>query len=155
MIKKLSILTRHLGPSQLSYEIISSGNRAVATHKDLDLIVFPMNTYISPILPSFAVMNSSELYDHKSLTIATDIGLMEMLLTFPGPRPRVLYSHDLDWLRDPQKNYERYARIYLNRDLDIFVRSNTHRDIFLSVWNREVKVINQEDVVGEFYKYLF
>ncbi len=142
---KIGVALDSLGPTQLNYFLIANTNRLMAERCDVDLIAFYM-TLARPCLPmNFASMQLVEAYGFDGTIIATSLLTADKILKFPGPKRKLFYVWDLEWLRINDKSYSTLRSIYANQKLAIIARSQEHKRVLEECWN-----INVAHVVDDF-----
>lgn len=147
-MNKLGIVLNNLGPSQLAYNLIKSGDELVDSQSaDLTLFFYE----ISPVcgLPLFAIMNLSEAYNYKGIVIATDLNSASRIQEFPGPSKKFYYVWDLEYLRLPQRNYEELCGVY--KKLPLIVRSKQHEHFIGKIWGGNVVGVCENANVNELW----
>lgn len=151
---KLGFLCNDLGANQFAYSLISSSNKFLEKNMNkVDIVGFFKNLAPFVIQPHFAIMNITEIFDYDGILIANSLIDAQQILKCPGPQKRVLYNYDLDWLRLPQRNYEAISEIYQNPNLELWARSQHHKDLIELTFNCKVKFILPDVNIGEIYKY--
>jgi len=142
--KKLGIFVSDLFASQLSFYSMCLGNKI--SKQNIDYAIFFENLSHTPIQHSFSLMNIVYGYSWNGTAIATNLSTAQKLIKCPGPKRKIYYIWDLEWLRyNPKLPYEFLASIYQHPSLELVVRSYSHKKIIENAWNREVK-----DVVSDF-----
>lgn len=152
-MNKLGIVVDNLGPNQLANYLISSANRYLEKSLNCDFLVFQKNVIPFCLPINFAVMNTSEGYDFDGTLVATDLNSALQIATFPGPKRKLFYSWDLEWLRIP-RNYEVLRTIYNNPELEIIARSKYHKELIELTWNTKVHSIIEDCNVEDFFNYI-
>lgn len=136
---KIGVIVDNLGPNQLAHAVISSANIYLEKNRGkTDFLVFQKNILPYCLRPNFAVMNTSEAFDFDGVLIATDINAASQIVKYPGPKKRIFYSYDLEWLR-MQRNYEMLHPIYSHSRLEVWARSNHHARLIEQTWGVKVK----------------
>jgi hypothetical protein len=136
----IGIVCNNVGPSQLAYYLIKTGNEFVKTGDD-DLVVFFYELMPECIKPNFALMNLSEAYDYNGVLVATDINSASRILEYPGTQEKFFYLWDLDWIKLPQKQYENLLQVYKNPRLPLIVRSKRHFELVKNLWQEPVGIV--------------
>lgn len=135
---KVGFLLSNVGPSELSYNIL---NRGMIHSDDIDTVIF-FEQITKPCIDSLvAKMHISEAYHYDGPIIATCLNTLNKLLTFPSPHPKLFFLNDLEWLRLPNKNFAQLEYLYRNPHINLICRSNEHKKLVESCWNRKVKFI--------------
>ncbi len=133
---KLGILLNNLGPNQLAYNVIKTGNFI----KDSDYIVFYEN-FLKPCIPAnFATMQLFEAWGYDGTMIATNLSSAAQLITFPLAKQKYFYVWDLEWLRMKEKAFRPLCNIYRS-GLTLLARSETHKKVIEDCWNVKVAAV--------------
>ncbi len=142
-MKKLGVIVDSLGPNELAYHLISSGNALIQNmpKERIDLIVFFQNILPQCLPLQFSSMNLSEAYDYNGTLIATDLLAASKMVNYPGPKRKIFYVWDLEWIRLPNRNYDSFAECYGDERLELFCRSKQHQFFIKNAWGREAKII--------------
>ena len=142
---KINFLVEHLGNSQLAYYLILNMNKLVECRQDVDCIAF-YNTLLPPcILPKFALMQMFEAWNQGGHTIATSIATARKMLNFSGQQTKLYYYvWDLEWTHGNIRKYDMYKDIFLNQNIVIIARSESHAKAIQNCFNRE-KVYIMDD----------
>jgi hypothetical protein len=139
----IGIVCNNIGPNQLAYYAIKSGNEFVESG-DNDLVIFFYELMPECIRPNFGVMNLSEAYNYNGVLVATDLNSATRILEYPGTRNKYFYVWDLEYLRIGQKNYEDFCNIYNNPRLPLIVRSKSHKHYLGTIWGGNVIGIEEQ-----------
>jgi hypothetical protein len=123
-----------LGANQLASTLIAEGIR----HPEIDLILFQQNATPSWLVPPFAILNATEVFDYAGPVVATDLYTAECLIRAPGPVKKFFYVWDLEWFRTVYP-YERLAAVY--RQLPLIARCAAHGDVIQDAWNVDVTAL--------------
>lgn len=142
---ELGFLMDHLGPSQLSYRMISQVNDYLDNNCSNDIIVFFENLSRPVLSPRFAIMQINEAWGFQGAAIATSLSTAGKLVNYPEPLLKIFYVWDLEWLRSKNYNYEQNVAIYRHPELKIVTRCEDYKKEVENLWN--VKV---HDVVKDF-----
>lgn len=152
---KLGIIVDNLMPGQIAFNLLMSANKFIQNNSDkIDLIIFTKNLTIG-CLPtnSLCLMNLQEVYDYDGIVICTSIYDAVNLQKYPGPKRKIFYSYDLDWLR-MQRDYVTMYPIYNSPDLELWARSQPHKDLLELTWGKQVSHILEELKVDDIYNKL-
>lgn len=141
MTTRLGIAVRHLGASQLNFEIISQANDLVGSRMDVDVVGFFEEPRQACFHPAFATMQMMEGWGYEAPIVATTFTTAEKLLRFPACPRRMFYVHDLEWLRGGQRSYEHLRSVYASGQLLLIARSDDHRRLLEQLWNRPVAAV--------------
>ena len=158
-IKRLGFLLHDLSPSQISYQLIKTGNELLKTTDKIDLALFYRNFSVSVAEANFGTFTAYECFNYTGIVVATDLQGAANILKWPGPNRNKMYFYlnDLEWIRlrgQPGVDFESLAAVYLNPKLNIICRSETHKEIFESCWRKCAGVIEGGDV-KQFVKLLW
>jgi len=150
---KLAVAVTNLGPTQLNYFMIARVNQLMGQRHDVDFIAFYENLF-RPCVPTmnFASMQLVEAYGYDGTIIATTLLTADKVLKFPGPKRKLFYVWDLEWLRIQDKHYSTLKSIYANPNIALIARSKEHQRAIEDCWNRNVSYVvddfNIEAIVG-------
>ncbi len=143
---QLGVLVKDLGPSQMAADLISQGNELVAEPGN-DLVVFYADLVGPCMTPHFATMQMNEAWSFGGVAIATDFDTGRVLLRSPGPKKKIFYVWDLEWLRESGP-YEGWREVYGNPALLLISRSADHALALSQAWSREVRVVPNFDLAA-------
>lgn len=152
MINKIGILVPHLHNNQLGYEITSQLNSLAETHPYIDSVVFTEDDKPQTIIPKFAIMHISEVYDQQGLLIATTPNTAGKLIHCWGTPFKVFYNYDCYWMRGARNKFETLFNLYQNKEFDLVVRSESHAQILMNNFNVTPKAIVKEFNILDFIK---
>ena len=141
----IGIVCNNIGPNQLAYYAIKSGNKFVEKGEH-DLIIFFYELMPECLRPNFAIMNLSEAYNYNGVLIATDLNSASRISEYPGTTNKYFYVWDLEWLRIQQKQYEELATIYNNTKIPLIARSKRHYEILKNLWKEPVGIADNCDI---------
>ncbi len=141
---KLGIAVNHLGPSQLAYAIAKNIHELLVKEPGVDVCVFYENATKPSFPPNCAIMPFVEAWHFDGVLINTTLSTAEKSLTFAGPRRKLFYVWDLEWLRFQQKEYRQSQAIYGHERLELLARSADHKQILESLWNRPVAAVVED-----------
>lgn len=152
-LKKVGVLVKHLGPSQLSYYFINNSNKLLDARPELDIISFYENPNPPCITTKFATMQIFEAWNYDGIQIATTLSTADKLIKFPVAKRKIFYVWDLEWIRNIQKDFDKFSSIYSNPGLELVARSYEHKSLIESCWNVGVKKVvenfNMEELISE------
>jgi hypothetical protein len=133
---KTMIVTDHLGFSEHNYEIFKDINSIVATSiEEVSVAVNDVSTKIMEV--NTAVTNIAEIGCFQNgVLIATTLANASQILIAKTSSQKLLYLWDIDWMHSLFE-YEWLYNTLTNDDLEIIVRSESHRDAVLNLCNRE------------------
>jgi hypothetical protein len=126
-----------LEPSELIFRILMQSME----NDDWDSIVFFETLSKAPTAHLCSNMHISEAYSFQGPVIATSLKTAYKLIQFPSPKPKFFFLNDLEWLRFPQKQYKQLESIYRNKELTLITRSQDHKKLVESSWNRPVEYV--------------
>lgn len=154
-ILKVGIIVPDLSPSQLTFNLINSFNQFCQKNGRLvDLIVFIKNVTPPCIATqNVTLMNISEIFDYDGTLITTDINSAVQSINLPGPKRKIFYSYDLDWLRR-DRNYQQLQPIYNHPALELWARSEDHKRLIELTFNCKVKNVLEECKIDQIYELL-
>ena len=133
----------NLASNQLAYQTISNINKyyqSIPTANTVDFIILYDVISNFCIKPECCVLNSSELWGMKGTVIATNCDLAEKLKAAIGPRQKIHYVWDLEWLRPYNRDYSFYKRIYQS-GMPIICRSHDHAKMLRNTFNVEAAAV--------------
>ena len=145
----IGIVCNNVGPNQLAYYMIKSGNEFVKSGEN-DLVVFFYELMPECTRPNFGLMNLSEAYDYKGVLIATDVNSASRILEYPGTTDKFFYVWDLEWIRMQQKQYEVLDIVYNNPKMPLIARSKRHFNLLKNLWSKPIG-ITENCNVNELY----
>jgi hypothetical protein len=151
-IDKVGILLPHLHNNQMGYEVTKQLNNLKNTHPYIDSIVFTEDERPQTLIPKFAIMNVCEAYDQTGLLIATTPSTASKLIYCWGANHKVFYSYDCFWLRGNRNQYEGLLNLYLNKEFDVIVRSESHQTLLANNFNVRAKAIVEGFDILEFIR---
>ena len=114
---KIGISVNDLIPSQLSYYLTKNINEKCSDSVDHDFVIFFENL-------------SGKIIEPISTTL-TAIKSM-------SPSEKYFYVWDLEWLRDRGKNFEYNIPAFIDKDIKLIARSETHAKAIKNYCNRDV-----------------
>jgi hypothetical protein len=147
-MKKIGFFVDKLDSSELAFLILNQVNKNADVK--IDATIFTTSPSLPMVLPQCAVMGAVELYDYDGVAVATSLETAQILSNMIGPKKKVFYIWDLEWMRIPQKSYEALAPIYQDPQFIIAARSNEHAKVIENAWNIKVNIINPNVEIGGF-----
>ncbi len=135
-VTTLNFYVNNLGASQLSYSMLKNIKRRIDEHNDIAPIVFYENLERPPIPPNFALMQIAEGWGQHGIGIATSLSTLVKMKSFPALSKRIFYVWDLEWLRMQPRRYDVYNKFYLDRDITLIARCESHSDLITNCFNR-------------------
>lgn len=139
-LPKLGFLINSIGPSELAVNIMQRSLEL----EDLSVYLFWIN--LDRACLSNLNMNAhySEAYCFDGPIIATCFESAAKLINLPTPNPKFFFINDLEWIYQPQKQYEQFESIYRNPELTLLTRCEDHKNIVEKAWNVKVhRIIHQ------------
>lgn len=147
MKHKIGVLVRDFGPSQLTYEMISSANKLMVERSDTDIIGFFENSAKHSFGLNFSSMYLDEAWSYTGTLIATSLSTAVKLIKLPSAQRKLFYVYDLEWLRIYDKNFSVLAKLYRHKEIELVARSATHAKLLSNCWNiQNIKVIESFDI---------
>ncbi len=141
MTIRLGVAVKHLGPSQLAFQLINQGNDFVGSGATGDFVAF----FEEPKRPcfhlGFSSMQIMEGWGYDAPIVATTFNTAEKLLRFPACPRKLFYVNDLEWLRRPQRNFYQLQAVYGSPQLTLIARSHDHKQVLEQLWNRPVAAV--------------
>jgi hypothetical protein len=141
---KIGIAVESLGPSQISFLLISKANSIVHSRPDIDIVVFYESISRPCITPHFAMMQLAEGWGYDGHVVATAINTAEKLLQFPSAKTRSWYCWDLDWTRQ-RRMFSSFRSVYGDPSLNLIARGESHQKAIRSAWHRDVSLVKDFD----------
>jgi hypothetical protein len=148
-IKKIGFVLDNLGPNQLAYQLIKSGNILAEQSDKVDVVLFYRN--FAPIVtpPSIAIFTVYDAFNYDGDLVVTNIQDAMSATRWPGPNRHNIYWYlqNLEWLQlRNAMAYEEYAKVYLNPKLRLVCRSQDHYDIVNAVWRTPYAIVEDGNV---------
>jgi len=141
-VKSLGVLVDNLVMSQKTFSIISNLNRYIEETGN-EAVVFHLAMAPVAAKTKFSIMEVTEAWPYKGMLISTSLPTTEKLIQFPGPRRKIFYVYDLEWVfGDFPFNY--LNSIYNNREIEIAVRSQYHAELFEQSWKRKPNFVLED-----------
>lgn len=141
MVRKLAILTKTLGHSQLNYYVTQNLNVLLKNFDDVYATLFFEMVDIIPYAHNFPIMHIAEAFEWGGPIIATSLSTLDKMLTFPYSKEKYFYVWDLEWIRLQNKQYKPLCNLYRNPNVQLIARSEEHADIIDECWNVRPKLI--------------
>jgi hypothetical protein len=135
---KIGFLLKDVSSSELAYNILRKGSET-----NIDTFIFFENVSRPCISSLVPLAHISEAYIFDGPLIATCLQTANKLIPMYSPKPKFFFLNDLEWLHIPfqYRQYESFASVYLNKELTLICRSESHKQLTEMVWNRKVKHI--------------
>jgi hypothetical protein len=141
MKNQIGVMLPDVGVRQVSYEAIREIGRILDKRNDVDFTIFYESLAAPVIPPKCAVMGLLEAYSYPGTLVATDINLAAKLLAMPCKR-RIFYCFDAAEHSRARYSYTDLLKIYMAPNLELWARSEDHRNLLANNWNRaDVKVM--------------
>lgn len=139
---KLSFILSDLGHKQSVFYVANEMNKAVLEHKGITPILF-YESLAPPVMRFlFPTMNISEVFCYDGIVVATTLSTANRLLNVPGPKRKLFYVWDLEWMGNVM-NVELVSSLYNAPQIDLVARSEDHAKVLERVFNRKpVGVVN-------------
>ena len=147
-MKKIGVIVKSLGKSQLSETLVKSFNSISQSSSDADTILFYSKVPFTGTVPLFSCMEQTEVWGYEGCVIATCLDTAEMLLKVTGPTKKFFYIWDLEWTRGDAHKYSRLKSIYQNKDIELIARSNQHAELISKYWKTPVAIIKDFEQQG-------
>jgi hypothetical protein len=146
-MKQLGILVDNIGASQISFFVISELNKYIENDCSVEPIVFYENIQKNCLPTNFSVMELREAWGCRGSVIATSASTAKSLSAFPDAMKKFFYVWDVEWIRNSinKTPYEDYSTVYADENLSLIARSDSHKKLIESSFNRHV-----EHVVDDF-----
>lgn len=136
LLTKLNIYVNEFGSSQLAYYILMNLSKRIKEKNDISPFVFYENLQRPPMPPNFALMQMAEGWGQHGIGIATSVSTVNKMKHFPALSKRYFYVWDLEWMRMDPKFYNSYAEFYLDEDIPLIVRCESHARLIENCFNR-------------------
>ena len=135
---KLGIILEDTSANQLSYYVIRNLNLAANNNRDKDFVVFFENATPNVIQPTFAIMNSSEIWNFDGVLISTTASNTLLSINAIAPEKKFFYVWDLEWARPHGKRFDYMIEAYNNPEISLIARSDDHAKAIHNYCNRDV-----------------
>ena len=135
---KIGISVNDLIPSQLSYYLTKNINEKCSDSVDHDFVIFFENLSGKITEPNFGMMNTTEIWSFQGHLITTSISTTLTAIKSMSPSEKYFYVWDLEWLRDRGKNFEYNIPAFIDKDIKLIARSETHAKAIKNYCNRDV-----------------
>jgi len=147
---KIGILVTDLVPSQMSYFLTKNINEVCSENISNDFVVFFENLSGKVIEPAFAMMNMTEVWSFEGCLITTNISTTLTAIKSMSPSEKYFYVWDLEWLRDHGKNFEHNITAFVNEEINLVARSESHAEAIKNYCNRDVVGIVEDFNINQF-----
>jgi hypothetical protein len=144
-MNSIAILVRDMNQNQCAFYATNKLNEWFAQDsKRTGAIYYENLAPFAPLQPNFPLMNIMEAFNFDGVMIATDLSTAAKMLNMPGPKRRIFYTYDLEWLRfNPKRSFEELAMLYRSPRLELWARSESHKKIIENNFNREVNILEE------------
>jgi hypothetical protein len=145
-MKKLGICVTDFGHSQLSYRILKEVNGLMLSRFDTPISIFYENLDrpIGKLLTGYFNMSESWLFN--GALVATSHTTANKMMTILGPRQKIYYVQDLDFLNNVV-NSDIFYNLFCNSNMEILCRSQNHKKVIENNFNVKVKgVVENFDI---------
>ena len=139
-MKKLAILLPKIDQSQLSLLMVKNINKLSELNPDISPVVFHNDWGFVGLVPLFCMLQIREIWGFDGVAISTNLDTTQRLLATPTTSKKFFYVWDLEWLT-LQINYKALANIYLNPEIELIARSQSHANIISKVWRAPAHVL--------------
>lgn len=141
MEKSTGVLIESLKNNDLTLSLLN-----VANNSKKDIIVFYQDFGVGPMVPKCAIMQEREVFALNDVVIATSIKTARTLKNCDALK-KYFYIWELEWMKD-NIAFSDLAELYLNKDINLIVRSESHKEIVSNVWKEPI-VIRDFDGIQE------
>lgn len=135
----VNFLVEDMGSSQLAYKLIRCANGLVADGYPVVTFYEQMSRHI--LRPAFPAMQIVEAWAQPGITIATSINTAVNLIDFPGPKYKLFYIWDIEWLRGPQRIWGALYDLFNHESLQLIARTDEYATIIHNAFNRKPEFI--------------
>lgn len=141
-VTKIAVCLANLGVSQISYLALKNAPK----QQETDVILFFEDIQQPCIRPLNAAMCISELWCYEcDLAIATDLSTAVKLMNIPGPKKKLFYVWDLEFVQNhqgqPLKNFLELVKIYCSPEFELVARTEEYAQIIEKTFGRKVAFI--------------
>jgi len=146
---ELNFAIDSLDKSQCSFYLINE----LCKHKNkISPLIFVSNITILPFAPPCPVLHAAEAWGQEGIMITTTPATTFKCFKFPRLTRRIFYLWDLYYLRGGRRVYEPYLDLFSRENLEIVVRSESHKRAVENCFNVQVKGIvdnfNMDDMLN-------
>lgn len=145
-MNKLAFLVPDLGPSQLSFRLISQINSFAENHVGFDFCVLYESLQRPCLTMNFASMPIAEGWGFDGPVISTSLSTTRKMLGFPASPKKIFFVWDLEWLTMKDKTFRDLQEVYLNPELTLLSRCDDHAMVLWQMWGRKAMVIPDFDL---------
>lgn len=141
----VGLVFNSLASHQSVFYAVTRANILLKERHDIDFAAFSEQLSNPCVQLNFASFAMVDLYNWEGIGISTDINTTMYLLKSVGPKRRIFYVQDLEWLRYPQrKSYESLASIYRHPSLELWTRSASHKRFIENNFNVAVRGVCED-----------
>ncbi len=138
----IGFLVRAVSMSQEGLLLIHECNKLLEKQRDTEINIFYEDYDRIPIKPEFSLMQNRHAWGYTGTLISTDLHTTEVLAHLAGPRRKLFYVWNLEWLYS-HNMYVSYSKLYQSPDIDLIARTQSHADIITKLW-KEPKYIMED-----------
>lgn len=150
---KLGIALDSLGCSQLSYRVIREINNLMLGRFDIPISVFyqDLERPLGKLLTGYFNMSESWLFNGSM--IATSQSTANKMMAMLGPRQKIYYVQDLDFLNSVVDS-EIFYNLFGNPDMEILCRSKHHQKVIENNFNVEVRGVVENFMLKDLLNFI-
>ena len=141
IIKSFGIITTALNLSQNNCSLTNNLNMLLNEYYTYCPIVFYQNLAKSPIIPKFCQLQQQLAWGYKHTLISTDMETTNILINCINAKRKYFYVYDLEWIIQPNLNFQTLSYIYQNPTINLIARSQSHFDILKKIWKEPIAII--------------
>lgn len=138
---KLGVAASSIFRFQLTNSIFNSLNQLSAEDINFDCYLFREQMSPFPMPPNFAIMSLVDMWGFDGTVIATDIPTVDRLISCPCPKKKLFYVWNLEWIFQSNPRISNLEKYYLNDDIKLIARSQSHFDVISSVWKTPIGIL--------------
>lgn len=138
---KVGIAASTLFHFQLTHNLFANVNILNAQSVDNDYYLFRETISPFPFAPNFPIMSLVDMWGFDGTVIATDIQTLDKLIECPCPTKKLFYVWNLEWIFQGKPSINALEKFYLNKDVELIARSQTHFDVISSVWKKPIGIV--------------
>jgi hypothetical protein len=101
----------------------------------------------APIIPiQCGQLQQSHAWGFDDILISTSIETTKVLTNCIRPRRKLFYVYDLEWYYQPPGiSYKDLQKVYLNPEIDLIARSESHFELISKCWKKPIGVLHDYD----------
>lgn len=146
---KIGFIVNNLGPSQISYNLISQINKLYSANVPVCFAIFYENVANLMMEPNCMIMQCSEAWSYKGILISTSLTNANKLIRMPAAEKKYFYVWNIEWLGNIIPYYEPTQFVYSNPELHLIARNEDHATLIQNSYNRNVDfVVDDFDLVS-------